>query len=62
MIAGHGVDFKRMPGEQFRLLCLVAVASPKGITQPELVAETYQASTTLTHTHSTNSLNPLCGS
>jgi hypothetical protein len=36
-VAGHGVDFKRIPGEEFRLLCLIAGAGPKGIAQPELV-------------------------
>ncbi|KIW03784.1 uncharacterized protein PV09_05087 [Verruconis gallopava] len=36
-VAGHGVDFKRIPGEEFRLLCLIAAAREKGIAQPTLV-------------------------
>jgi hypothetical protein len=36
-VAGHGVDFKRIPGEEFRLLCLIAGAGPEGIAQPSLV-------------------------
>jgi hypothetical protein len=36
-VAGHGVDFKRIPPLEFKALCFIAAAGEKGIAQPELV-------------------------
>ena len=41
-VAGHGVDFKRVPGEEFRLLCMIAGAGERGIAQPDLVKQSKQ--------------------
>lgn len=35
-VAGHGVDWKRVPGSEFQLLSLISAQGEKGIIQPEL--------------------------
>jgi hypothetical protein len=37
-VAGHGVDYKKVPRLEFQLLALIAAAGPNGILQPDLRA------------------------
>jgi hypothetical protein len=41
-VAGHAVDPKRIPDMEFKCLRIIAVAGPRGITQPDIVAITKQ--------------------
>jgi hypothetical protein len=41
-LAGHGVDFKRIPPMEFKALGFIAAAGEKGILQPELIHLTGQ--------------------
>jgi hypothetical protein len=41
-LAGHGVDFKRIPPLEFKALGFIAAAGEKGILQPELIHATGQ--------------------
>jgi len=41
-LAGHAVDFKRIPTMEFQLLLVIAAAGPLGINQPDLVRSSGQ--------------------
>lgn len=41
-VAGHGVDWRRLPKLQFQCLCVIAAHGPQGVLQPDVVALTGQ--------------------